>query len=140
MAVPDIFVDTSALYALIDRNDAHHPAARAMVEKHVRNGRMLVTTDYIVTETINLANARGGTQVARRVLDLVEQSVALRIEWIGTERFAAAKAYFRKHDDHGYSFTDCTSFVTMRELRLASAFTTDRHFRAAGFQVPLLAE
>jgi predicted nucleic acid-binding protein len=36
-----------------------------------------------------------------------------------------------------WSFTDCTSFVTMRELRIADAFTSDRHFLQAGF-TPLL--
>jgi predicted nucleic acid-binding protein len=32
---------------------------------------------------------------------------------------------------------DCVSFTLMRELRLRDAFTTDLHFRQAGF-VPLL--
>jgi hypothetical protein len=44
---------------------------------------------------------------------------------------------FRKHADHGYSFTNCTSFVVMREMGLRDALTTDRHFAAAGFH-PLL--
>lgn len=39
------------------------------------------------------------------------------------------------HRDKDYSFTDCTSFAVMRELRLREALTTDRHFRQAGFGV-----
>ncbi len=49
----------------------------------------------------------------------------------------AAKNFFRKHSDRCYSFTDCTSFVVMRELRLTEALTTDRHFVEAGFRVLL---
>jgi predicted nucleic acid-binding protein len=45
----------------------------------------------------------------------VEQSTAIRIEWIGVARFDAAKTFFRKHADHAYSFTDCSNFVLMRE-------------------------
>jgi predicted nucleic acid-binding protein len=36
-----------------------------------------------------------------------------------------------------WSFTDCVSFGTMRELRVRDAFTTDHHIKLAGF-VPLL--
>ena len=62
---------------------------------------------------------------------------ALRLQWIGPERFHAASALFQKHADKEWSFTDCVSFTTMRELRVRDAFTTDRHFKQAGF-APLL--
>ena len=127
----------AALYAFVDRNDASHVVARDAVAGLVAAGKRIVTTDYIIAETVNLANARGGPMVAGRALDLIEQSAGIRIEWIGPDRFALAKAFFRKHSDHAYSFTDCTSFVTMRELRLIEALTTDHHFAQAGFR-PLL--
>jgi predicted nucleic acid-binding protein len=72
-----------------------------------------------------------------RLLEIVERSQAFQLTRVGEERFAAAKSYFRKHSDHTYSFTDCTSFVVMRELRIRDALTSDRHFAAAGFR-PLL--
>jgi predicted nucleic acid-binding protein len=42
-------------------------------------------------------------------------------------------------EHHEFSFTDCVSFVVMKELRLTDALATDNHFRIAGFD-PLLAE
>lgn len=69
--------------------------------------------------------------------DLLEQSAGIRIEWIGTTRFDMTKAFFRKHADHAYSFTDCASFVVMHELKLSQAFTSDRHFTQAGFEALL---
>ncbi|MBI2497794.1 MAG: type II toxin-antitoxin system VapC family toxin [Opitutae bacterium] len=137
MAASEVFADTSALYALVDRRDFGHAAAKEAVGRLVRAGRMIVTTDYVVTETVNLANARGGALVAGRVLDLIEQSAGIRVEWIGVERFGSAKVFFRKHSDHGYSFTDCTSFVVMREERITEALTTDGHFAEAGFRALL---
>jgi predicted nucleic acid-binding protein len=137
MASREIFVDASGLYALLDKKDAHHPAARTVVERLLRSGRRLLATDYIIVETVNLANARSGLGVAIRVLDLLEQSAGIRIEWIGTARFDMTKAFFRKHADHAYSFTDCTSFVVMRELKLSQALTSDRHFTEAGFEALL---
>jgi predicted nucleic acid-binding protein len=137
MASREIFVDTSGLYALVEKKDAHHIAARDAVGKLARAGKTLIVTDYVLAETVNLANARSGPHVAVRVLDLIEQSVGIRIEWIALARFDATKAYYRKHADHAYSFTDCSSFVVMRELRLQEALTTDSHFSAAGFEALL---
>ncbi len=137
MAASEVFADTSALYALVNRRDAHHAAVSAALTRVVRAGRLLVTSDYVVTETVNLANIRGDKLVAGRVLDLIEQSVGIRVEWIGVERFERTKVFFRKHADHGYSFTDCSSFVVMKEARIVDALTTDGHFAEAGFK-PLL--
>src|ERR1700678_916419 len=137
MAVREVFADTSALYALVARNDAGHTAAKREIGRLVAAKRRIVTTVYVVAGTANLGNTRGGALVATRVLELVEQSSGIRLEWIGPDRFDFAKAFFRKHSDHAYSFTDCTSFIVMRELRLAEALTTDRHFREAGFTVLL---
>jgi len=72
-----------------------------------------------------------------KLLEIVDRSEAFQLLWIGRERFEAARAYFQKHADHGYSFTDCTSFVLMQELRIKDVLTTDRHFIEAGF-CPLL--
>lgn len=134
MTKADVFVDTSGLYALVNRQDAHHTAARDTVASVVRGGRRLVVTEYVVSETVTLARVRGGAHVAVRVLDLVDQSAGIRIEWIGASRFDAVKAFARRHADHDYSFVDCASFVVMRELKLSEALTTDGHFKEAGFE------
>jgi predicted nucleic acid-binding protein len=134
MASAEAFADTSALYAAVDARDAYHRDTAPLVRQLAQAGRMIITTDYIVAETLNLAVARRGRIVADRLLQLLETSSGLRIEWIDPERFLAAKAFFRKHADHDYSFTDCTSFVVMRELRIRDALTSDHHFVEAGFR------
>jgi predicted nucleic acid-binding protein len=40
-------------------------------------------------------------------------------------------------DRREWSFTDCVSFGLMHELNVRDSFTTDQHFRQAGFN-PLL--
>lgn len=137
MASREVFVDTSGLYALVDKKDAHHGAASKLVRKLVTSNHRLVLSDYIVSETVTLATIRSGKHVALRVLDLLDQSAGIRIEYIAPARYDAAKAFFRRHADHAYSFTDCSSFVLMRELSLQRALTTDRHFHEAGFEVLL---
>jgi predicted nucleic acid-binding protein len=41
---------------------------------------------------------------------------------------------FFQYRDKDLSFTDCTSIVIMRELKLTTVITTDRHFQQVGFQ------
>jgi hypothetical protein len=132
------FVDSSGWYALIDRRDGAHGRARQVVRQLLTSAGRLLTTDYVLDESFMLACARAGPIAGQRLLDLVEQRRALDTEWVGPERFATARAFFRKHLDQGYSFTDCTSFVVMEEMKLSRALTTDEHFRRRGFDALLI--
>jgi predicted nucleic acid-binding protein len=133
----DVFVDSSGLYALADRRDSYHRQARDYVKRLLESGRRLVLTDYVIDESCTLAKIRAGGDAALRLLEIVERSRAFQVRWIGAEYFDAVKAFFRRHLDHGYSFTDCASFVVMQEMGLSKALTTDRHFTEAGFRALL---
>lgn len=131
----NLFVDTSGWYALIDRRDADHQRFSDLVQRHVGDGGRLVSTDYVLDESFTLARARSGSRAALGLMDLVEETSALDLEWIGSERFERAGRLFRQYEDQTFSFTDCTSFAVMRELRLTEALTKDEHFRIAGFSL-----
>jgi uncharacterized protein len=133
----DVFVDTSGLYALADRRDSSHAPAKECVNRLLPSRIRLVLTDYIIDESCTLAKIRAGGDAALRLLQIVERSRAFQICWIGIEYFDAAKAFFRRHSDHGYSFTDCASFVVMRQMGIREALTNDRHFSEAGFRALL---
>ncbi|HEY3900217.1 MAG TPA: type II toxin-antitoxin system VapC family toxin [Chthoniobacter sp.] len=137
MAAVDVFMDSAGFFALWDAGDEHHSAAVRLQRTLAGKRRHFLTTDYVVQETATLLLVRHSHAAAVDFLDTIEGSEALQLEWIGPERFDAARLLFRRHGDKEWSFTDCASFVTMRELRVRDAFTTDRHFRQAGF-VPLL--
>jgi predicted nucleic acid-binding protein len=129
----EVFVDTPGLYALADRRDPFHASAKKCATALVKSGTALVLTDYIIDEACTLAGAREALQL----LEIAERSEAFRMLWVGVERFEAAKAFFRKHADHGYSFTHCTSFVLMHEMEIRKVLTTGRHFAEAGFRTML---
>ena len=137
MAAADVLMDSAGFFALWDAADEHHAAATRLQADLVRKHRRFLTTEYVVDETVTLLLVRHSHAAAVDFLDTIERSESLRLEWIGPERFHAAGALFRKHTDKEWSFTDCVSFATMRELQVRDAFTTDHHFKQAGF-VPLL--
>ncbi len=53
------------------------------------------------------------------------------------DRFEKTKGLFIKNMEKSWSFTDCFSFIVMRELKLGEALSKGKHFTAAGF-TPLL--
>ena len=137
MASKPVFADTSFFFALVAKRDPAHRQAVKAFAKLLRAQSRVITTDYIIDETLTLTKARINAPAALALLDRIERSEAINLEDIAPQRFDAAKAFFAKHADHGYSFTDCTSFVLMRELRMTQALTTDRHFIEAGFEALL---
>jgi len=139
MAVEPLFIDTGGFYALVSAESASHANAVAIMEEARRNRRRAVTTDYILDETATLLRARGLTKQLKEFFRLTEESQALNVEWMTPNRFAAARTFMLKHMDQEFSFTDCVSFIVMKELRLTDALATDKHFRIAGFS-PLLKE
>jgi hypothetical protein len=130
-----VFVDTAGWMACADGADTAHQASCAARDAALEAGRMLVTTDYVADETLTLLRLRLGVAAAEAWWEQVDRSPRLRWEQIDHERFEKARQLFFRYRDKKFSFTDCTSFVVMRELRLTDVLSTDRHFRQMGFQI-----
>jgi uncharacterized protein len=126
MAAAEVFMDSAGFLALWDAGDAYHAEGVRLQEALARKRRRFWTTEYIVDETVTLLLVRRSHAAAVDFLDAVERSEALRLEWIGPDRFHAAGALFRKHADKDWSFTDCVSFAIMRELRVRDAFELNK--------------
>jgi hypothetical protein len=133
MASGDVFVDTSGLYALVDRRDANHAAARAVVVRLLKAGRRFVLTGDIVAEIVRLSNAHEGSFVGSRALGLLDDGVGIRNDWMGQGRFDSAATLIRLHADRNYSVKDFSSFVVMYERGVTDALTTPHRFQQAGF-------
>lgn len=135
-----LFVDTSGWMALADADDPHHNAARVGRDDWLRRGGLLVSSNYVMDETLTLLRVRLNLEAAARWWRQIESSPRFHWEWIDTARSQKALEWFLGWSDKRFSFTDCTSFVIMRELGLRQALTTDRHFVQAGFEtIPLIA-
>lgn len=133
----EIFIDTSGFFAMLASDDARHAAAAKIVAAARKRKRGFVTSDYVLDETATLLKARRKSHLLAAFFDRLDQSHACHIEWTDSERFHDVRAFFLKHADQEWSFTDCLSFHLMSELRLRDALTKDSHFEHAGF-TPLL--
>lgn len=129
------FVDTDGWMACADRSDPAHLACTAARDATLEAGRILITTDFVVDETLTLIRFRLGLAAANAWWQQIDGSARLRWERVENDRFERARHLFSHYRDKDLSFTDCTSFTIMRELRLTTVITTDGHFRQVGFDV-----
>jgi predicted nucleic acid-binding protein len=60
-------------------------------------------------------------------------SKIIETAWLNETTKHKAWDFFRKHSDKIFSFTDCTSFMIMKEMRVNRYFSFDSDFRQAGF-------
>jgi predicted nucleic acid-binding protein len=132
----EVFVDTSAFYALADKKDTNHRRARTFLAALQRKGQPLLTSTDVFDETVTLVRYRLGHRAAVKLGDELSDSRWCRIVGITDDAHRGAWDIFVRYSDQTFSFTDCTSFATMRSMHLSDAFTFDRRdFAAAGFVV-----
>jgi uncharacterized protein len=128
-----LFVDTAGWIACADEADPAHQKAVAARDAWLEGGGLLVTSDYVADETLTLLRLRLGIEAAESWWRQVDGSSRVRWEYITLARVDRARALFFRYRDKDFSFTDCTSFILMRELKLREALTTNHHFVQAGF-------
>jgi predicted nucleic acid-binding protein len=129
--VARILVDTSALYALLDRGDTWHKAATSALQ-NLKLGRVQpLLTNFVVAECHALSLSRLGPEVARRWL----LGNVWPVERVTVEDESRARAIIGQYTDKTFSYTDATSFAVMERLGLRKAFAFDPHFEQYGFQV-----
>lgn len=135
------FVDTSAWVALGDTREPGHARVRELVADFERPGG-LVTTDYVLDETITRVFARQRYDGAREFVESLFHASKLgllRIETIGAIAFEAAwKLRVRFQDKPRISFTDLTSFVVIEKLSIPFVLTSDAHFGQVGLRCSIL--
>lgn len=127
-----VFIDTSAWYAYFLREDPAHDAVRdAFFEWEGR----LVTSNFIFDELVTLCQMRLGHAAAMKVGEALRDEASVELVRLSSDDEDEAWSWFGRHRDNKFYYTDCSSFVLMRRLRIPIAVATDHHFQQAGFQV-----
>jgi predicted nucleic acid-binding protein len=126
-----VFIDTSALYALLDEADERHEDAVAILT-HLR-GTELVTHAYVVVESLALTGRRLGWGAAVALIDGLLPLIDVHAVDAGLHR--AALAAYRESGSSRVSLVDRTSFALMRREQVTSAFAFDDDFGREGFDL-----
>jgi predicted nucleic acid-binding protein len=126
-----VFVDTSALYALLDEADARHAEASDALRRLV--GTELVTHTYVVVETSALVGRRLPWPATERLFDGLLPVIDVRP--VEADLHATAMAAYRRSASASVSLVDHASFALMRLLGIGRVFAYDDDFAREGFQL-----
>jgi predicted nucleic acid-binding protein len=124
-----IFVDSSAWFASVVPSEIDDPAVTRWMRQ---NAEPLLTTDYVVDETLTLLRSRRQPQLALTLGDQFFRGEIAQIDFLDEGEIRLAWEVFRRYSDKEWSFTDCTSKVVIEKLQIATAFAFDHHFHQFG--------
>jgi predicted nucleic acid-binding protein len=128
-----IFVDSSALLALVDQADRYYEAAMSTWRNLLTQDEDLVVNNYVLVESMALAQRRIGLEAVHILQDSIVPF--LDIEWVDEDMHQASVMRVLSSNRRQLSLVDCSSFETMRRLGLDTVFTFDAHFREQGFNI-----
>ena len=128
-----LLVDTSALVALVMRDDrCHRPAAEFV---RANPGARFVLTDFVLSETVTIIRLRAGAVRAVAVARDLLRSRRYQLLFVDADLLEGALERMARYADKRLSLVDCASFETMSRLGLKAAFTFDRDFRDCGYDM-----
>jgi predicted nucleic acid-binding protein len=126
------FIDTSGFFALFDADDSHHVEAARQWEGLLDQEAVLVTTSYVLVETMALMQRRLGIEAVRRFQSDVYP--LLNVVWLDETFHSRAVESLLTAGARDLSLVDCASFAVMRNNGWMNAMAFDRHFKEQGFR------
>ena len=130
-----IFIDTGAFLARYLARDQFHEEARTAWRELEASTLPCSTSNFVLDETFTLLGRRASYAFAAETARSLLSSEVLEILRPAGEDELRALGDFEKLADQQVSFTDCVSFALMRRYRIQRAFSFDRHFAYAGFEL-----
>lgn len=126
-----VMVDTSAVYALLDRSDANHERAVSLLKKMRVASCNVILTNFIVAEAHALILAKLGHGLARSWL----KGLCWPVERVTAKDEERAREIIYAYEDKAFSFTDATTFAVMERMEIKRAFAFAKHFAQFGFSL-----
>ena len=128
-----IFIDTSALFALLAEEDSQHDTAVEVWGNLVEQQIVFFSNNYVLVEGMALIQNRLGLEFVHHMQSSIVPFVSL--DWIDEECHQSIIDRLFVTNRRSVSMVDHSAFETMRRLDIQTVFTFDPHFREQGFSV-----
>ena len=110
-----VFVDTGAWIALIDKSDDYHEAATKIYANLERRSAWLITSDYVIDETVTWLRYKVGHNAAVEFWNRLHNSKITEIIRVDAEIVTGAWKTFLKYSDRFLKRLQACSLSKMGE-------------------------
>ncbi|MBI4873642.1 MAG: PIN domain-containing protein [Acidobacteria bacterium] len=124
----ECYVDTSALIAFLDRSDSYHPLFRRLFSAPPA----LVTSALVTAEGHGWFLRRYDQHRAIQFLAFLGALPDLHVVPFDRKALIEASAGVRKYADQKLTLADSHGLAILRERRIATCWSTDRHLGLGG--------
>ena len=132
-----VFVDTAAIIALGNKQDAFHHIAWQVQKDLVKNQSHFVTSDFVIAEFCNAFSRIKFRATAVQTINNIYKSKVWSVVPINESLMIKSLNLFTQMEDKEWGLVDCSSIILAREKQIATVFTADKHFEQAGFEILL---
>ena len=134
-----LLVDSWGWLVLEDSRDPLHKTVSGIYAEAAATSGNVFSTTFILDETISLLFRRRPFREAAQFTSGLLNSPFITVEEITPARFRKAfDLRLRLRDKPDISFTDLTSMIVARELKVTDILTGDRHFHQMGLGINIL--
>ena len=126
------FLDTGAIYSLVDARDFDHELVKAVYNDPSFH---FITHKLILVEAFSLITKRLNKKSAVKVMRNLRESPRITVVPMTDDLLEMSWLRCVKYEDKEWDWIDCCSFEVMREMRIMEALSLDRHFQQAGYKL-----
>jgi predicted nucleic acid-binding protein len=128
----ECYVATSALIAFLDRSDSYHPLFKRLFSEPPR----LIASALVIAEGHAWFLRRYDQIRAVQFLGFIDQLRVLTIQPFDAASLSRAAQVVKKFADQRITLADAHGLVLMRQRRITSCWSSDRHLGLTG--IPLV--
>jgi predicted nucleic acid-binding protein len=127
-AKTEVYVDTSALIAFLDRSDSYHPLFRRLFASPPR----LVTSALVIAEGHGWFLRRYDQSRAVQFLNFINDLSVLAIQSFDRKALAKTSRLVKRFADQTLTLADAHGLVLINERGISICWSTDRHLGLTG--------
>ena len=137
MPLDEVFVDASALVALVNSADGLHRQAVSLHQDLKKKEHRRVTSDGVLSEFLAGTSYPVLRNSAAELVEAFRTSARTTVLPGTREEWDRAFGLYRSHRDKRWSLIDCSSMLACQDRGITKVFTSDRHFLQFGLEILL---